>query len=250
LKRFGTLASLAVVLGLCTGCGSGFSVGLHADPDPANSGQSVKWTLTVRNDTACATADDVKLPPPFPSNSPPIAFIVGFDPDLSAPPAAICNAVRMCTDETCLMRILGDAVGADTANQLMARAQAEMSQASSQLSQLQSGMCSTTSNGPSGFLAMCELDPLAAGATDTVMFVDTAPDSIDHQAAQLAFVSGAARGTDCRPGTETAPGEWALAGCFPANSRLAPAVSSRTLGACAALLTAVGVVLLYRRRRA
>ena len=250
MKRLGMLASLVLFAGVCAGC-SGFSVNLHADPDPANlPGQPVTWTLTVRNQTACATADDVTLPPPFPSKSPPMAFIIGFNPNLGASPEAICRAFRMCTDLNCVLQIMGDAIGPDAANQFVARLQAKIAQASSQLPLMQSGMCMTTSNDPDGFFAECELDPLAPGALDTVTFVDTAPNSPNHQAAQLAFVTAAARGTDCRPGIQVEEGIWEIGGCFPLNGSVAPVMSLRMFGVCTALLFAAGIVHLYHRRRA
>jgi len=250
LKLRGFSAPLLLALGLCTGCGSGFSVHLSAVPDPANAGQSVQWTLTVRNDTACPTANDVTLPSPFPSNSPPLAIIIGFDPNLGASPADICRVLQTCQDESCVAGVLGDAVGPDTVNQLMARAQAEIAHASAE-APLQSGMCVTESNDSSGFLAVCTLDPLAPGATDTVTFVDTAPNSVNHQAAQLAIAAGAARGNDCRPGTEVTTGQWALAGCFPtAPTSPVPVLSPRILALCAVLIGALGIVTLYRQRRA
>jgi uncharacterized repeat protein (TIGR01451 family) len=70
-----------VLLGLLgIGCGKGLTVNLTADPDPADPGELVTWTLTVRNDSQCTTTDEmVDLPPPFPDQVGVFALFVGFD---------------------------------------------------------------------------------------------------------------------------------------------------------------------------
>jgi len=96
-----------LLLGLLgIGCGKGLTVDLSAVPNPAAPGQSVEWTVKVRNDTQCATtADTTDLPDPFPDGAGVFALFVGFDPELGPEDAGeFCREFMTseCTSEICL----------------------------------------------------------------------------------------------------------------------------------------------------
>ena len=236
-------AALMLISLVGIGCGRGLGVDLTATPDPANPGQSVQWTVSVRDDTACATtAGNVNLPPPLPNVA--FALILGFIPALDGPGAAefcreFATTMNACTDEACLVAHVQEALGPQVANALQARAQAAMQEPQPQLA----GTCATIFNDSSGFAAACTYDPLNPGETATAMHMDTAPDTGSRKAAQVALAFAPAEGEDCRPGTEVAPGEWFLAGCFPVPAtRPAPALSPVVTALAALLLLIVGAV--------
>jgi hypothetical protein len=231
------------------GCGRGLGVNLTAIPDPADPGQSVQWTVSVRNDTACTTTT-TGLPPPLPGTGA-FAIILGFIPGLDAfGPVEFCRefatTMTACTDEACLIAHVQEALGPQIANALQAQAQAAMQQPQPLLA----GTCATVVNDSSGFAAVCAFDPLNPGEKGTATYMDTAPDTGSRNAAQVAVAFAPAEGADCRPGTEITTGEWELAGCFPTPAaRGAPALSPVATALAALLLLMVGVVGLRHMRK-
>ena len=244
-------ASLAVLAVLGAGCGKGLTVDLSAVPNPAAPGQSVNWTVTVRNDTRCETVtESTDLPPPFPDGVGVFALFVGFDPTLGPGDAeAFCRDFMMtdCRDESCLRARFEEAFGPAVAQALSERAQAAMQQAHEPQ---QAGTCATIMNGSTGFVGFCAFDPLSPGETDSAMHTDTAPNTGERNAAQVAIAFGFAQGDDCRPGTEIDPGLWTVAGCFPlAQTRPVPVLSPLATGIGALLLLAGGVFGVRRFRK-
>ena len=242
-------ASLLFLFALLTGC-SGFTVDLVADPDPADPGELVKWTVSVRNDTNCQTVDE-DFPDFLPSGAPVEALIIGFNPELAAfGPAEFCRQFQMatiCPGGECIPPVLNDALGPAAAQRVMAEMRAS---GSSQGQPLTVGTCETIMNDSSGFLGACGFDPLAPGQTHTAMHTDNAPDTGNTDPAQVAVALAFASGPDCRPGTEIDPGLWLLGGCFPlvAESRV-PMLSPLSLALLASILFGCGVLAVCRQRR-
>lgn len=251
MPRWEHVAPLLLLGLLGVGCGKGLTVDLSAIPNPANPGQPVNWTLTVRNDTQCETIGEmIDLPPPFPATVGVFALFAGFDPAIGPGDAqAFCRDFMMteCRDQFCLQARFEEAFGPAVAQALSERAHAAMQQAHEpQLA----GTCATIFNGAEGFAAFCAFDPLSPGETDSAMHMDTAPNTGNKNAAQVAIAFGFAEGEDCRPGTEVAPGLWTVAGCFPLDKTApAPALSPLATGFGALLLLAAGVFGLRRMRR-
>jgi hypothetical protein len=234
------------------GCGKGLTVDLSATPDPANPGQSVTWTVSVRNDTACeTTGESIDLPDPLPDNAGAFAIFVGFNQLLEDyPPERLCRefmtTMTACEDEACLQAHFAAAFGTQLAESLSAQAHAAMQAAHEPQ---EAGTCITLNNDSEGFVGLCAFDPLSPGETDTAMHTDTAPDTGERHAAQFAIALAPALGDDCRPGTEVAEGAWLLAGCYPVTApEGAPALSPLATGGAALLLLAAGFVALRRRR--
>ena len=246
----GLAAFLILGVGFLSGCGSGFTVGLVANPDPADPGQSVTWTVSVRNDTHCQTVETDNPPPPIPPDFPVAALILGFNPDLERlGPSEFCREVQMgtiCPDGSCLQPMLTDALGPEAANRIMAQAHA---QANSHAPPLAAPSCETIQNDSAGFIGVCEFNPLNPGETQTAMLTDTAPDTGTRHAAQVALAFGFASDSDCRPGAEIAPGVWLLSGCFPTPENRAPVLSPVALGVVAATLLGIGALALRRRSK-
>src|SRR5262249_28904673 len=143
-----------------------------------------------------------------------------------------------CRDESCLFSIFEERFGPQVANVLSAGARAAMQAHEPQAA----GTCMTLTNTPNGFVGVCEFDPLAAGATDSVMHTDTAPNSLNGNPAQLAIAFALAEGADCRPGTNLGDDAWLLAGCFPIGSlQPAPVLSPLTTAIVALLLLSAGL---------
>jgi hypothetical protein len=239
MRRRGTL--LMVLLGLFgIGCGKGLSVDLFAVPDPADPGQSVTWTVTVRNNTQCATIEEpTDLPPPFPDAAGVFAIFLGFIPGVSREDAEdLCRDLMMsgCMDETCLTAQFEESFGPQVAQAVSARAKAAIQQAHEPQ---QAGTCDTIINDDGvGVIAFCAFDALDPFESDTAMHTDTAPDTGNRQAAQFAAAFGFAEGDDCRPGTEIEEGIWTLGGCFPLATEPAPVLSPLVLG-----MSALGLLL-------
>jgi hypothetical protein len=246
----GTL--LLVLLGLLgIGCGKGLTVNLTADPDPADPGESVTWTLTVRNNTQCATIGEmVDLPPPFPDQVGVFALFVGFDPTIGPGDAeAFCRDLMNsdCTTEGCLRTRFEEALGPETAQVISDHAHAAMQAAHEPQ---QAGTCSTIINDNEGVIAICAFDPLDPGETDTATHMDTAPNTGNKKAAQIAIAFGFAEGEDCRPGTEIDENIWALTGCFPAAAaEPVPVLSPLALGVGALGLLLTGFLGVRHLRR-
>jgi hypothetical protein len=79
---------------------------------------------------------------------------------------------------------------------------------------------------------------------------DTAPDTGNRHAAQVAIGFAPALGEDCRPGTEVEEGVWVLAGCYPlAEAQPVPALSPLVTLLGAGLLLLTGVFGLRHLRR-
>jgi len=240
-----------LLLGLLgIGCGKGLTVDLSAVPNPAAPGQSVEWTVKVRNDTQCATtADTTDLPDPFPDGAGVFALFVGFDPELGPEDAGeFCREFMTseCTSEICLRSRFEQAFGPALAQAVSEQAQAAMQGHEAQ----QAGTCQTIFNDTGGFAAFCAFDPLDPGETDMAMHTDTAPNTGNTNPAQLAIAFGFAQGEDCRPGTEIDPGVWTVAGCFPLGAtNPVPVLSPWVTGLAALLLFSAGVVAVRRVRR-
>lgn len=251
LKATRLAVPLLLTLSLLTGC-SGLTVNLTAVPDPANPGDSVKWTVSVRNDTACQTTDeDFDPPDSLPSGAPVLALFIGFNPQLGAfGPAEFCRQFQMgtiCDNLSCLPPILTDALGPAAAERIMAEMH---NRASSEAQPLTIGTCQTLVNdSSSGFVGLCGFDPLNPGQTHTAMHTDDAPDTGNRDSAQLAVAFALASGPDCRPGTEISPGLWIVGGCFPTpETSQVPTLSPLTLALLGSLLLAAGAVTLHFRR--
>jgi hypothetical protein len=241
-----------VLLGLlAVGCGKGLTVELFATPNPANPGQSVDWTIKVRNDTPCATTGDTtELPDPFPDGAGVFAIFVGFDPGFGPGDAgALCREFMTtdCPDEVCLRARFEAAFGPTIAQVLSERAHEAMQQAHEPQ---QAGTCETIFNDTDGLIAFCAFDPLDPGETDMAMHTDTAPDTGNTNPAQIALAFGLAAGEDCRPGTEVEPGIWTVAGCFPVvPPDPAPVMSPGVMALAAALLFGAGIFSVRRLRK-
>jgi hypothetical protein len=152
-----------------------------------------------------------------------------------------------CRTEECLFARFEEALGPETARAISDRAHAAMQAAHEPQ---QAGTCDTFSNDSQGVLAFCAFDPLDPGETDTATHTDTAPNTGNRDAAQIAIAFAFAEGDDCRPGTEIVEGVWTLAGCFPpAAAEPVPALSPLALGGAALGLLLTGVYSVRRLRR-
>jgi hypothetical protein len=239
--------ALIVLLALSgIGC-KGLTVQLSAVPDPADPGDSVKWTVSVRNDTQCPTVEEVTdLPAPLPDTAGAIAFIFGFVPELDQfGPAEFCRVVMSCDDPSCILTRVEEAMGPAVAANL--RAQANAATAAPGIAP---GTCEDFASSSDGVFALCAFDALDPGETATAMYTANAPDSGSRNAAQVAIAFAPAVGDDCRPGTQVGDDEWILGGCFPlATSTSAPALSPTATGIAAGILLIAGMTGIYRRRR-
>jgi hypothetical protein len=227
------------LLGL--GCGKGLTVNLTADPNPAAPGQSVTWTVTVRNDTQCET---ITAPDPLPSPIPTTdvgALFVGFDPTIGPGEAeSFCSSLMAssCRDERCLFTMFEAQFGPAFAQALSDRAHAAMEAHEPQAA----NTCITLANNSDGFAGFCSFDPLSPGETGTAMHTDTAPNTGNTNPAQFAVAFAAAEGSDCRPGTNVEDDFWVLTGCFPVGpTQAAPVLSPLAVSVVALLLLAGGV---------
>lgn len=223
------------------GC-KGLTVDLDAVPDPADPGQEVKWTVTVRNDTQCPTVDTNTDPVPADSG---LAIIFGFNPELDDFGAQeFCRLFMSCQDLGCFEPLVEQAMGPNVAAALSARANATTPEPG-----ISPGTCEEVSFGIDGVVAFCVLDTIAPGETTMAMFTANAPDTGSRNAAQVALAFAPAEGEDCRPGTPIGNDQWILGGCFPlATSTPAPALSPIATGIAAGVLLIAGAVGVYRRR--
>lgn len=225
------------------GC-KGLTVNLSAVPDPAEPGQEVKWTVTVRNDTQCPTVEE-ELPEPLPDSVGAFSIIFGFDPELDQfGPQEFCRLIMGCDSPDCLGARIEEALGPDAAAALRARANA----ATTAEPQIAPGTCEEISLG-FGFSAICALESMAPGETVMAMYTANAPDTGSSNAAQVAVAFALAEGEDCRPGTQVGEDQWILGGCFPfVTSTPAPALSPIATGIAAGVLLLAGAAGVYRRR--
>jgi hypothetical protein len=254
LRRFGHVVALAMTLGLATGCGRGLTVNLTSTPPQASPGDAVNWTVSVRNDTDCATVGlPIPLPSPLPAQAGAFVIFFGATPGTTREDAAaVCQQFLStpfgCSDLNCLAPILEEALGAESAERIVAnmRAAAQAAQDGAQ-PPLPAGTCATLTNNSNGFVALCAFDPLDPDETDTAMYSDMIQGS--GVTSLLAFALAPALGDDCRPGTEVNPDEWYLSGCFPLPAAApAPALSPTALYVLVALLVGAGVLGLKRMR--
>jgi hypothetical protein len=237
------------------GCGKGLTVNLSANPDPADPGQSVTWTLTVRNDTQCETTGEIiDLPPPLPDTVGAFALILGFIPELDQFGAEefcreFTTTMTSCPDELCIARHFEEAFGPQVAGALSAQAHEAIQQA--QGPPQPAGSCLTLVNDSEGFAAFCAFDPLSPGETDMASHSDTAPNTGNRNPAQVAIAFAPAEGEDCRPGTEIDDGVWALAGCYPlVAAQPVPTLSPLVTLAGALVLLLTGLLGVRYLRRA
>ena len=241
MHRRGTV--LLVLLALFgVGCGKGLTVNLSAVPDPAAPGQSVTWTFTVHNSTQCETIDEpTDLPDPFPDAVGVFGLFIGFMPGVDQEDAVdLCRDLMMtdCREEDCLIALFEATFGPRVAQAVSEQAHAAMQQAQEPQA---AGTCATIMNDPgTGVVAFCAFDSLAPNETDTAMHTDTAPDTGNLKAAQLAVAFGFAEGEDCRPGTEVEEGLWTVAGCYPLTTQPVPVLSPLTMGLVALSLLLTG----------
>lgn len=247
--RKSAVGNALIVLLAFSGIGcKGLTVQLSAVPDPADPDESVKYTVTVRNDTECETVDEITdLPPPLPDSAGAIAFILGFIPELDEFGAQeFCRLVMSCEDPNCLNTRVEEALGPDVAAAFRTRA----SEATTAEPGLAPGTCEDFEITPDGLIALCAFDPLDPGETGMAMYTVNAPDTGSRNAAQVAIAFAPALGDDCRPGTQVGDDEWILGGCFPlAATTAAPALSPIATGIGASVLLIAGIAGLYRRRR-
>lgn len=247
--RKSSVGNALIVLLALSGIGcKGLTVQLSAVPDPADPGESVKWTVSVRNDTQCPTVEEVTdLPAPLPDTAGAIAFIFGFLPELDDFGAQeFCRLVMSCDDPSCILTRVEEAMGPDVAANLRVQANA----ATTAEPGIAPGTCEDFGSTSGGVIALCAFDAIDPGETATAMYTANAPDSGSRNAAQVAIALAPALGDDCRPGTEVGDDEWILGGCFPlATSTSAPALSPIATGIAAGVLLIAGMTGLYRRRR-
>ena len=253
-RPLGHVVALALTLGFAAGCGRGLTVNLTSTPQQASPGDVVNWTVSVRNNSRCATVDvPIPLPSPLPSQGGAFAIFFGAAPGATrADATAICqqflNTPFGCSDMNCLAPILEEALGAESAERIMAnmRAAAQAAQDGSP-SPLPAGTCATISNTSSMFVGLCAFDPLDPGEIDTAMYSDMVQGS--GVTSLLALALAPAEGDDCRPGTEVDPDQWILSGCFPVETAApAPLLSPVALYALVVVLIGAGLFGMKKRR--
>jgi uncharacterized repeat protein (TIGR01451 family) len=254
MTRTAYKAILVCLAVLGTGCGKGLTVNVTASPNPASPGDEVQWDVSVRNDSPCATTEgEISLPDPLPDSTGVLAFIFGFIPgtDQQTDPREFCRmfatGLNDCADQSCVEAHIQEALGPDVANAL--RAQMQAASAATTAPASTPGICTTLFGGTSGLVGICGFESLDPGKTGKAVWTETAPDSGNTRAVQLAIAFAPAEGNDCRPGREVAEGEWILSGCFPLPGNPAPALSPFVSGALGGLLLIGGAVGLYRRQR-
>lgn len=253
-RRFGHVVALALTLGFAAGCGRGLTVNLTSTPSQAGPGDAVNWTVSVRNNTGCATVDvPIPLPSPLPAQAGAFVIFFGAAPGATREDgAAICqqflNTPFGCSDLNCLAPILQEALGAESAERIVTgiRAAAQAAQDGSP-SPLPAGTCTTLSNTSTVFVGLCAFDPLDPGEIDTAMYSDMVQGG--GLTSLLAFALAPAVGDDCRPGTEVNTDQWILSGCLPVETAApAPSLSPVALYALVAVLIGAGLFGMKRLR--
>lgn len=260
MKKRPLVSCLALLVALfASGCGGGLPVTVKAVPSSAAPGTTVNYEVTVQNTTECLASPFAATVPggsvaPLPDPVGARVVVIGFDPD--APSAAslaqICRLLASCTTLPCVGGILGETLGTERAQPLLASLEgAKLQPLPSAKVNGDGPTCVPIANDESGVTFECYFPEIEPGQSLTATHTETAPDSGNRSSVQIAFSYGLAIGEDCRPGlpSPSGPNEWLLAGCYPlAVPQPAPALSTGALGSSVLVVLAVGVVALVRRR--